>query len=134
VNLGCFSSTPVDGTGPTFNEELAAKLAPLGIAVFGPPHAGVVTAANWLGGWRNQFSQQVQNGGTVVDVPIKFHLIPSKRTGSRKRKAVPARPSGSTRYGTLVVTNDSALASEISACSPDFSTSRPHTIDRSLME
>lgn len=136
VNLGCFSSTPVGGTEPTFNEELAAVLAIDGIAVYGPPHAGIVTAANWLGGWKNQFGQQVQNEGAVVDVPIKFHrIVPRnvKPVRTRRAEKLPAI-TNSSRYGTLVVTNDCALASEVSAYSPDFSTPRRHEIDRSLME
>lgn len=136
INLGCFSSTPVGGTGPTFNEELAAVLDREGIAVYGPPHAGVVTAASWLGGWKNQFGQKVESGGTVVDVAIKFHRILPTRTPGRRR-ARPARlPVAGTesRYGTLVITNDCVLASEISACSPDFSTTKQHAVDRSLME
>jgi hypothetical protein len=134
VNLGCFSSTPVGGTGPTFNEELAATLSTLGIAVYGPPHAGVVTAANWLGGWKSQFGQKVQTGGTVADVPIKFHRILPKRAKRTKQKHSPPKLPDATRYSTVVVTNDCALASEISAYSPDFSATRQHEIDRSLME
>ena len=136
VNLGCFSSTPVGGTGPTFNEELAAVLAAEGIAVFGPPHAGVVTAASWLGGWRNQFGQRRDDGVAVIEVPIKFQrILPGRAKARRKnRSTTPPASNDSNRYGTLVITNDCALASEISAFSPDFSTARQHAIDRSLME
>jgi hypothetical protein len=132
VNLGCFSSTPRGRTGPTFNEELAAHLAPDGIAVYGPPHAGVVTAATWFGAWRNQFGQEETSGATVRHVPIQFRRI-DPPAGLKPRAPLPL-PGAETYFGAVIVTNDCALAGELASYSPDFKEQKPHAIDRSLME
>ena len=133
INLGCFSSTPESGTGLTFNTELAGLLAHDGIAVYGPPHAGVVTAANWYSAWKSHFSQPLESSGALTDVPIQFQRIAPAKVVLSKRSS-PTAPSNSTMFGTLVITNDCSLASEISGFSPNFSEQRVHEFDRGLME
>ena len=136
--MGCFSSTPRDGNGPTFNEELAIILAHNGeIALYGPPHAGVVTAASLYGQWRNQFRQQLQVNGIVCDLPVRFkRIVPAAALPNRRRRRQDASRHSRkpTLYGTVVITNDCTLATELSAFSPDFSEQRLHGFDRSLME
>ncbi len=133
INLGCFSSTPERSTGITFNEELGALLAHDGIAVYGPPHAGVVTAANLYSAWKSHFTQQFEAAGMATDMPIRFQRIAPAKIGRRKRSDPSAFPNP-VHYGTLLVTNDFALAGEVSGFSPNFSERRSHEFDRGLME
>jgi hypothetical protein len=131
VNASCFSSTPRGKESTTFNEELAALLAKDCVTVFGPPHGGIVTSAYWEGQWR-QFSQRLEDEKAIRDVPIKFQRItPAARR--RRRRARVAR-SGSTAAGSLVITNDYALAVGVCTFSADFAEPRVQDFDRALME
>jgi hypothetical protein len=132
VNTGCFSSTRCGRKkGTTFNEELAGLLADEGIAVYGPPYAGIVTSATWLGQWR-AFGQRLEDDRTIREVPIKFQRIaPAPR---RRRREAQVGRHATTLHGSLVITNDVALAGEVCSFSPDFAQPRPHDFDRSLME
>jgi hypothetical protein len=102
--------------------------------VYGPPLAGVVTAAGWLGAFRNWFGQKAPAGGTVCDVRIQFRRIAPAakvpRTWESRRPPVGPRPL----IGAVVVTNDTALAAELAGYSPDFTAAREHAVDRALME
>jgi hypothetical protein len=132
VNTACFSSTrSARSGGTTFNEELAALLAEDGVAVYGPPHAGVVTAATWQGHWR-AFGQRVEKDSTLYDVPIAFQRIGAAPCGRMREMPVRKRPAA--LYGSVVVTNDLALAREVCSFGPEFSEVRSHAIDRRLME
>jgi hypothetical protein len=130
--MGCFSSTRHRGRRSTFNEELAGLLAQDGgITVFGPPHAGIVTTATFFGQWRNFFSQNLEDDLTVRSIPIRFErIMPAKHRPSAKRK----RRKSLKVHGSVVVTNDYALASALSSFAPDFSEPRRHDVDRTLME
>jgi hypothetical protein len=65
-------------------------------------------------------------------VPIRLERIaPAER---RRRKHTRPRRRGTDFSGTLVVTNDYALAHEACSYSPDFTETRPHEFDRALME
>lgn len=130
VNASCFSSTR-RGKGTTFNEELAAILAKDGVTVFGPPYSGIVTAAYWHGQWR-EFSQRLEDDKTIRNVPIKFQRI-APATRRRQRRARLARP-GSAAAGSLVITNDYALAVEVCTFSAEFAEPRAQDFDRTLME
>ena len=130
VNMGCFSSTRRGRKG-TFNEELAAFLAEDGMTVFGPPYAGIVTAATWLGQWR-AFGQRLEDDRTIREVSIKFQrIVPARRRVRRKAKAARRAPI---LCGSLVITNDYALAGDVCSFSPDFAEPRPHGFDRTFME
>jgi hypothetical protein len=131
VNASCFSSTRRGKKGTTFNEELAALLAKDCVTVYGPPYGGIVTAAYWHGQWR-EFSQRLEDEKTIRDVPIKFQRI-SPATRRRRRGARVARP-GRTVAGSLVITNDYALALEVCTFSADFAEPRAQEFDRTLME
>jgi hypothetical protein len=131
VNAGCFSSTRRGKEGTSFNQELAALLAEEGITVYGPPYGGIVTAATWLGTWRD-FSQRLEDDRTICEVPIKFQRIAPAHP-PLKQQAHDAR-GGTTLCGTLVVTNDCALAEAVCTYAPDFAEPRPHDFDRTLME
>jgi hypothetical protein len=132
VNMGCFSSTrSARKKGTTFNDELAALLADDGIAIYGPPYAGVVTSAIWLGQWR-AFGQRLEDATTVREVPIKIQRIaPAAR---RRWREAEAGRIATGLHGSVVITNDHALAGEVSSFSPDFAEVRPHDFDRTLME
>jgi len=131
VNTGCFSSTRSGKKGTTFNEELAALLAKDAIAVYGPPYGGIVTSANWLAEWRG-YGQRLEDDRTIREVTIKFQRIaPAHR---RKRRVAQVAPRGSALSGSLVITNDYALAEAVCCFSPDFAEQRPHEFDRKLME
>jgi hypothetical protein len=131
VNTGCFSSTPPGQKGTTFNEELAALLAKDRVIVYGPPYGGIVTSASLLAQWRG-YSQRLEDDRTIREVPIKFQRIaPAHR---RQPRRVGAARRGTTLGGSLVITNDYALAEEVCSFSPDFAEPRPHDFDRTLME
>jgi hypothetical protein len=132
VNTGCFSSTrSARKKGTTFNEELAALLAEDGIVIYGPPYAGIVTSATWLGHWR-AFGQHLEDATTIREVPIKFQRVaPAARRRSREAQV---RHRATSLHGSVVITNDFTLAGEICSFSPDFAEVRPHTFDRALME
>ena len=130
VNASCFSSTR-GKKGKTFNEELAALLAKDSVTLYGPPYGGIVTAAYWHGQWR-EYSQRLEDDKTIRNVPIKFQKI-TPATCRRRRGARVAR-TGSNAGGSLVVTNDYALALEISTFSADFTEPRAPDFDRTLME
>ncbi len=130
VNTGCFSSTRRGKKG-TFNEELAAFLAEDGMTVYGPPYGGIVTAATWLGQWR-AFGQRREDDRTIREVPIKFQrIVPARRRLRQKAKASRRAPI---LRGSLVITNDYALAEDVGSFSPDFAEPRPHDFDRTFME
>lgn len=131
VNVGCFSSTRRGKSGTTFNEELAVLLAKDGITVYGPPFGGIVTSATWLGQWRT-FGQRLEDDSTIRAVPIKFQKI--RPAMGRPRRAAPPGGNSSTQHGSLVITNEYALAREVCSYSPDFAELRPHDFDRTLME
>jgi hypothetical protein len=149
VNTGCFSSTCSGRKkGTTFNEELAALLAEDGVTIYGPPYAGIVTSATWLGRLcssfrqvysreRNEraraprgygslvdaraqqaaettntaFGQQLEDDATIREVPIKFQSI-APATRRRWREARTGRRA-TTLHGSVVITNDYALAGEV---------------------
>jgi hypothetical protein len=130
VNMGCFSSTRRGRKG-TFNEELAALLAEDGMAVYGPPYSGIVTAATWLGQWRT-FGQRLEDGWTIREVSIKFQrIVPARRRLRQKAKATRRAPI---LRGSLVLTNDYALAGDVCSFPPDFAEPRPHDFDRRFMD
>jgi hypothetical protein len=131
VNTGCFSSTRRGKKGTTFNEELAALLAEDGITVYGPPYAGIVSAATWLGKWRD-FGQQLEKDRTIREVPIKFQRIAPAKPGRRRQGRLARRPTR--LHGSVIITNDFALAGEVCSFSPDFAQPRLHDFDRRLME
>jgi hypothetical protein len=130
VNTGCFSSTRRGRKG-TFNEELAALLAEDGMTVYGPPYGGIVTAATWLGQWRD-FGQRLEDDRTIREVPIKFQRIAPARRRQRQKARVARRAT--TLHGSLVITNDHALAGEVCSFPPDFAEPRPYDFDRTFME
>jgi len=133
VNAGCFSSSRRWKKAATYNEELAALLAEDNVTVYGPPYAGIVTSADWFGQWR-QFSQRLEDDKAIRDVPIKFQKItPAARRRRRSRGLRFAKPRR-TVAGTVVITNDFALAGEVCTYSADFAEPRAHDFDRSLME
>jgi hypothetical protein len=136
VNIGCFSSTRHQGAGPTFNEELGALLAGDGVAVYGPPHAGVVTAANWFGKLRELFGQRIEDEISIQSAPIRFQKVPSE-VGATPAQFEDPKPSGSDdapAYGCVVITNHARLAIDLATYSPDFASARSHHIDRNWME
>jgi hypothetical protein len=133
VNAGCFSSSRRWKKAATFNEELAALLAEDNVTVYGPPYSGIVTSAHWLGQWR-EFSQRLEDDKSIQDVPIKFERItPATRRRPRPR-GVRFAKRRRTVAGTVVITNDIALAGEVGTYSADFAEPRAHDFDRSLME
>src|ERR1043165_7665223 len=132
INTGCFSSTRDGQKGASFNEELAALLAELGdIALLGPPHAGIVTTATQFGQWRNLFTQSQEDATRIPDVPIRFHRIApvtvflSRNERRRKKTQRPARHE-SEISGSVIATNDYALASTLASFSTDFAESKEH--------
>lgn len=139
VNIGCFSSTRTQKQSASFNEELAALLAEQeaeqepeqgDIAVYGPPHAGIVTAATSFGQWKSFFSQRLEDELTIREVPIRFQRIVPAARRALPRQTAHGAPVAS---GAVVITNDFALASELCSFSPDFS-ARAHDVDRTLMD
>jgi hypothetical protein len=131
VNAGCFSSTRLGNKDPTFNEELAALLVGDGVTIYGPPYAGIVTSATWLGQWRD-FGQRLEDDSTIREVPIKFaRIAPATR---RRRKKAQGGRRASTLHGSLLITNHYGLAGEVCSFSPDFAEVRPQHFDRTLME
>jgi hypothetical protein len=132
VNIGCFSSTrSARKKGTTFNEELAALLAEDGMAIYAPPYAGIVTSATWLGHW-SAFGQRLEDATTIREVPIKFQrIVPVTRRRWREPRI---RQRATSLHGSVVITNDFALAGEVCSFSPDFAEARPHDFDRALME
>jgi hypothetical protein len=130
--MGCFSSTrSARKKGTTFNEELAALLAEDGMAIYGPPHAGIVTSATWLGHWR-AFGQRLEDDTTIREVPIKFQRIAP--AAQRRRRETRVGRRATTLHGSVVITNDFALAGEVCSFAPDFEEVRSHDFDRTLME
>jgi hypothetical protein len=110
---------------------LAALLAEDGMAVYGPPYAGIVTSATWLGHWR-AFAQRLEDAITIREVPIKFQRIaPAARR--RWREARIGRRA-TTLHGSVIITNDFALAGEVCSFSADFAEVKSHDFDRTLME
>lgn len=102
-----------------------------GMTIYGPPYAGIVTSATWLGQWR-AFGQRVEDDTTIRQVPIKFQRIaPAAR---RRWRAAPAGQRATTLHGSVVITNDHGLAGEACSFSPDFAEVRAHDFDRTLME
>jgi hypothetical protein len=132
VNTGCFSSTRCGRQkGTTFNEELAALLADDGMTVYGPPYAGIVTSATWLGQWR-AFGQRLEEDRTIRDVPIKLKRIAPARRRRWREAAVGRRAT--LLHGSVVITNDCTLAGEVCSFLPDFTEPKSHLFDRTLME
>jgi hypothetical protein len=138
INLGCFSSTR-PAKGISFNEELANLLKRQGdVAVYGPPYAGIVTIATQFGHWRKLFGQRLEDEVAVRSVPIRFQRI---QPATKLRKANPmqqgtraGRHDEPELSGSVVITNDYMLAGDLSAFSPDFSQTKRHEVDRTLME
>jgi hypothetical protein len=91
--------------------------------VYGPPYAGIVTIATRFGQWREVFGQQLEDKASIRNVPIRFQRI---QAATKPPKAKPQ--SQKTRAGrhhepdaSVVITNDYALAGDLSGYSPDFS-------------
>jgi hypothetical protein len=97
-----------------------------------------VTAATLFIQWRNLFRQRREDAPTISEVPIKFQRIwPATSlpvTKKRRRAAGNSAQEKPVCSGSLLVTNDYALASAVASFSPDFAEVRPHDFDRTLME
>jgi hypothetical protein len=99
---------------------------------------GVVTSAVSFGRWRDSFGQRLEDDQTIRDVPIKFQrIIPTtdaKAVKTRQRKPRDGARPKPVFFGSVIVTNDQALADELSSFSPDFTEPKRHDVDRTFME
>jgi hypothetical protein len=74
----------------------------------------------------------LEDDKTIRNVPIKFQKITPATC--RRRRGARVAGTGSNAGGSLVVTNDYALALEVSTFSADFTEPRAPDFDRTLME